>query len=59
MKNPGKLFLLLSGIAAVVLLIGIATQNEALYKPFAIATAVFFAVGLGSVPSLKGYQYTA
>lgn len=59
MKNPGKLFLLLSGIAAVVLLVGIAIQTAALYKPFAIATAVCLAIGLGSVPSLKGYQYTA
>lgn len=59
MKNPGKLFLLLSGIAAVLLLIGIAMQNASLYKPFAIATAVCLAIGLGSVPSLKGYQYTA
>lgn len=34
-------------------------QNEALYKPSAVATAVCLAIGLGAVPSLKGYQYTA
>jgi BASS family bile acid:Na+ symporter len=59
MKKPDKLFLILSAVAAVVLLTGIVMQNASLYKPFAIATAVFFAIGLGSVPSLKGYQYTA
>jgi BASS family bile acid:Na+ symporter len=59
MKKPNKLFLILSAVAAVVLLAGIVMQNASLYKPFAIATAVCFAIGLGSVPSLKGYQYTA
>lgn len=59
MKKPNKLFLILSAVAAVVLLTGIVMQNASLYKPAAIATAVFFAIGLGSVPSLKGYQYTA
>ena len=59
MKKPNKLFLILSAVAAVVLLAGIVLQNASLYKPFAIVTAVCFAIGLGSVPSLKGYQYTA
>jgi BASS family bile acid:Na+ symporter len=59
MKKPNKLFLILSAVAAVLLLTGIVMQNASLYKPAAIATAVFFAIGLGSVPSLKGYQYTA
>lgn len=59
MKKPNKLFLILSAVAAVVLLAGIVMQSASLYKPFAIATAVCFAIGLGSVPSLKGYQYTA
>ena len=59
MKKPNKLFLILSAVAAVLLLTGIVMQNTSLYKPAAIATAVFFAIGLGSVPSLKGYQYTA
>lgn len=59
MKKPNKLFLILSAVTAVLLLTGIVMQNTSLYKPAAIATAVFFAIGLGSVPSLKGYQYTA
>ena len=59
MKKPNNFFLILSAVAAVVLLAGIVMQNASLYKPFAITTAVCFAIGLGSVPSLKGYQYTA
>ena len=54
-----KSFLYISLVCLLLLVLGIAMQNAALYKPFAIATAVFFAIGLGSVPSLKGYQYTA
>lgn len=59
MKKPNKLFLILSAVAAVILLAGVMIQNASLYKPAAVATAVFLAIGLGSVPSLKGYQYTA
>ncbi len=59
MKKANKLFLILSAVAAVLLIAGVVMQNASLYKPFAIATAVFLAIGLGSVQSLKGYQYTA
>mgnify|MGYP002651363884 CR=1 FL=1 len=54
-----KYFLYASGLFAVVLLIGIVMQQPSLYKPFALATAVSLAIGLGSVTALKGYQYTA
>jgi BASS family bile acid:Na+ symporter len=59
MKSVNKIFLVASGIAAVVLLIGIVMQQENIYKPFALATAISVSIGLGAVPSLKGYQYTA
>lgn len=42
-----------------MLLAGIFLNNSDLYKPFALITAISLAIGLGSVPSLKGYQYTA
>ena len=54
-----KLILYASLIAAVLVVVGIAMDQPALYKPSALATAVFLAIGLGAVPSLKGYQYTA
>ena len=46
-------------ISAVVLVVAIMLQQPVLYKSFALMTAICFAVGLGSIPSLKGYQYTA
>jgi BASS family bile acid:Na+ symporter len=54
-----KYFLYVSGLFAVVLVIGIIVQQPLMYKPCALATVICLAIGLGSVPSLKGYQYTA
>jgi len=59
MKQWSKIFLIISGIAAIVLLVGVLLQQPLLYKPFALITAISLAIGLGTVPSLKGYQYTA
>jgi BASS family bile acid:Na+ symporter len=54
-----KYFLYASGLFAIALVIGIVMHQPALYKPCALATAISLGIGLGSVPSLKGYQYTA
>ena len=54
-----KLILYASLVAAILVIVGIAMDQPALYKPAAVATAVCLAIGLGAVPSLKGYQYTA
>src|SRR6187397_2443539 len=54
-----KYFLYVSGLFAIALLIGIIVQQPLMYKPCALATVICLAIGLGSVPSLKGYQYTA
>jgi len=59
MQKVSKIFLYVGGIAAVVLLMGIILQQEDLYRPFALITAISTAIGLGAVPALKGYQYTA
>lgn len=59
MKKLNKIFLLVSSIAAIGLLIGIALQEPQIYKPLALVTAISLAIGLAAVPSLKGYQYTA
>lgn len=59
MNTINRVFLYLSGIAVLVLLAGIIIQNDCIYKPAAISTAVLLALGLGSVQSLKGYRYTA
>jgi BASS family bile acid:Na+ symporter len=59
MKKLQKFFLIVSMLAPVVLVAGIVMQNEWLYKPSALITAISLAIGLGAVASLKGYQYTA
>jgi len=59
MKKLQQFFLILSVLAAMALVAGVVMQNELLYKPAAVVTAISLAVGLGAVTSLKGYQYTA
>ncbi len=54
-----KYFLYAAALCAIALVIGIAMQQPSLYKPCALATSICLAIGLGAVPSLKGYQYTA
>src|SRR6187399_1569124 len=59
MKNLSKISLWICGLALVVMLGSIFINESALYKPFALVAAISLAIGLGAVPSLKGYQYTA
>lgn len=59
MQQYGKYFLYLSGLTVLVLLAGILLNEPLLYNPAALIAAISLAVGLGSVPALKGYQYTA
>jgi BASS family bile acid:Na+ symporter len=54
-----KYFLYGTILSAAILLTGILLQQPSIWKPFALITAISLAIGLGSVPSLKGYQYTA
>jgi bile acid:Na+ symporter, BASS family len=59
MKNLSKISLWICTAALIVMLVGIFIKESSLYKPFALVTAISLAIGLGAVPSLKGYQYTA
>lgn len=59
MKKLGKWFLIFSGVACACLIAGIVLQQSGIYKPFALLTSISLAIGLGAVPSLKGYRYTA
>src|SRR5262245_30870773 len=49
------------GVAAVGLLVMVASwfTDTALWRPAAVATCLGLAVGLGAVPALSGYQFTA
>lgn len=59
MMKWSKICLIIAGIASIILIAGIVMQRPELYKPFALIMAIMLAIGLGSIPSLKGYQYTA
>lgn len=54
-----KLCLPLSALALIGLGIGLLLGSSALWSACAVIAAVAFALGLGAVPSLKSYQYTA
>lgn len=58
MKKVSQLFLIIAAPATLALLIGILLQQPLWYKPAAVITSVCVAIGLGSVPMLKGYRYT-
>jgi len=58
MPQLRKLSLGLSALALIALITGLALANSALWQPAAVVLAVCFAIGLGAVPSLKGYQFT-
>jgi BASS family bile acid:Na+ symporter len=59
MKKISQFCLVISIIGLVVLLIGIFMQSPVLYRSGAVGAAVCLAIGLGAVPALKGYRYTA
>lgn len=59
MNNISRISLWICAAAAIALLVGIFISEPALYKPSALVMAISLAIGLGAVPSLKGYQYTA
>ncbi|OQP66396.1 bile acid:sodium symporter [Niastella vici] len=59
MKKISHLFLMAGVTGLGALLFGVLMQLPFLYKPAAVGSAVCVAIGLGAVPALKGYQYTA
>lgn len=59
MKTFSRFALYCSIATILALLVGIILQRPDLYKPAAIIASVALAIGLGSIPALKGFQYTA
>src|SRR5688572_8569954 len=59
MKKIERACLLLSGVAAVLLVIGIITQQHSIWQPAAVICSICFAIGMGAVPALKSFRYTA
>jgi BASS family bile acid:Na+ symporter len=54
-----KLCFGISILSACVLLIGVIISSAVIWQPAAVCFAVCLSMGLGAVPSLKNYQYTA
>jgi BASS family bile acid:Na+ symporter len=59
MQSLRKICLMLSGLAAIVLLWGILSAQPQLWQTAAVSLCLFGAIGLGAVPALSSYQYTA
>lgn len=59
MPSFRKICLGCSGIALLVLLAELGLRNSGLWQPAALALSVCLAIGMGAVPRLAGYQYTA
>ncbi|WP_346238573.1 bile acid:sodium symporter family protein [Niabella insulamsoli] len=59
MRKIYRLSLWICGIAALALLLSLLLGQQDWSKPLAVLTAVALALGLGALPALKGYQYTA
>jgi BASS family bile acid:Na+ symporter len=59
MKVFRKLCLGLSALSLIILVVGIIMQQINMWQPAAVSLAVFLAIGIGAIPALKGYQYTA
>lgn len=54
-----KICLALAALGVALLLFAWLTEADELLKAAALGTAVAWAIGIGAIPSLQGYQYTA
>ena len=58
MGQLSKIALWLSSAATILLALGLLQDYANVWQPAAVALAVCLAIGMGAIPSLKGYQYT-
>ena len=59
MQQTGRICFWLTGLGLVATITGVATGSTSIWQPAAIITSMSLAVGLRTVPSLRGYQFTA
>src|SRR5215210_6501829 len=59
MKTFRKICLFISGLALLLLIAGLVIGSAGMWKPAAVCLAISFATGIGVIPALQGYQYTA
>ena len=58
-NNIRRFCLAVACIAVIALVVGVFKTDGSLWQPSAVVLAVSFAIGIGAIPSLKNYQYTA
>src|SRR5262245_37343943 len=54
-----KVCLAVSAVALLLLGAGLVLRNSAIWQPAAVLASVGLAIGMGAVPALRGYQFTA
>ena len=59
MQTARKICLWLSPVVFMALLAAMIMVHNNLWQPAAVCLAVCLSIGIGAVPALKGYQYTA
>lgn len=59
MQSARKLCLGLAGVAVLLFGAGLVIGNALIWQPAAVTACVGLAIGLGAVPSLRTYQFTA
>ena len=59
MKAIRKLCLGISALSLVLVIVGLFAGNASLWQPAAVALSVSAAIGIGAIPALANYQYTA
>lgn len=59
MKKLSQFFLLIACIAAATVVAGLLVQKEIVWQPAAVIAILSFALGMGNIPSLKSFRYTA
>ncbi|MBE7169100.1 MAG: bile acid:sodium symporter family protein [Williamsia sp.] len=59
MKKIAQACLVLSALGAAALVAGLLLQQTSLWQVAAVACVVSFAIGMGAIPGLKTYRYTA
>jgi bile acid:Na+ symporter, BASS family len=59
MLSMRKACLGISALSLILLIAGLVAHEPSIWKVSAIALSCSFAIGIGAIPALKGYQYTA
>ena len=59
MNKLPSYFLLLACFALTAIVTGLLAQEKMIWQPAAVTASVSLAIGLGAVPALKNYRYTA